>query len=438
MINTDYDEYITDLPANYPYPQTSPYNDIASAEDLDSSINSNIHDFSNNTHMKYFSEQSSLSLSDNYRPKHKNTHILIMFIIFYSLVTVLSLIGNVIILIVLIKRRRMRIVTNFFLANITVANLLYTLCAPLHFINETYGEWIYFDIMCQLLPFLSTLSINLNTFTMIAASLERLVVIVYPFKSKLTKHKCSLIILLIWILAILASLPWIIILHVRYIYLFETIKINIADDENSWHSLLNNQANSSLDNHTLDAEYLFGSNVESSTFTAKNDSYHAFTKQMKTLHTFFSMLTKEEFKRNDIERYLNDNSYLIPSKSIIELKETPIGNLSEYQSSGSSSSLNSTYDSSYDLTIITSFSSVKACDSVFKNDLVIRTYFLVLCIIQFLLPLSVLCITYIIIAYYVYFINSKIDLNINKYLVRKNKKKVCLFLFWLKVLFFLV
>ncbi len=85
---------------------------------------------------------------------------------------------------------------------------------------------------CQLLPFLSTISINVNTFTMIAASFERLVSIVFPFKSKLSKHKCILIIILIWILAMCASLPWVFILHVEHINIFVMKRIDLTSHKN--------------------------------------------------------------------------------------------------------------------------------------------------------------------------------------------------------------
>ena len=73
---------------------------------------------------------------------------------------------------------------------------------------------------------------------------------------------------------------------------------------------------------------------------------------------------------------------------------------------------------------ITRTSNVRECDSAYNNPLIIRTYFLILCIIQYLLPMSVLCITYVIIACYCYFINSKIDSNKNTNIFRKNKKNV--------------
>jgi len=91
--------------------------------------------------------QVRLAINALLRPQEKNQILEAVFMVLYSIVAILSLTGNLIVLIIVIRRRRMRIVTNFFLANITISSLIYTICAPLHFINDTYDEWIYFDAM---------------------------------------------------------------------------------------------------------------------------------------------------------------------------------------------------------------------------------------------------------------------------------------------------
>lgn len=138
------------------------------------------------------------------------------FTIAYSMVTVLSLVGNSLILVVLLRRKRMRrTVTNFFLANITIANLVYTICAPLQFFVHAHHITLPWGTACTLLPFASTLAINVNTFSMMAASIERFVAIVYPFVAKLKKRKCGFIIAAIWIVSIVVSLPWFLLVRAK-------------------------------------------------------------------------------------------------------------------------------------------------------------------------------------------------------------------------------
>lgn len=138
------------------------------------------------------------------------------FAILYLLATIISLVGNSLILIVLLRRKRMRrTVTNFFLANITLANLLYTICAPIKFFMHVHNLRLDFlggHAPCNLLPFLSAVSINVNTFSMVAASIERFIFIVFPFMESMNKRKSGFIILSIWIISVLVSMPWFFIL----------------------------------------------------------------------------------------------------------------------------------------------------------------------------------------------------------------------------------
>ena len=135
----------------------------------------------------------------------------LFFIIIYSFIFLLSIVGNLILLLTISRRKRMRTVPNYFLANIIVSNIMYTLCAPFPFILELQqnnNEWIYFDFLCPIIPMVNTISINLNTITMIVASIDRLIAIICPFRTRLRKSQCFYIILIIWLISILFSLPW--------------------------------------------------------------------------------------------------------------------------------------------------------------------------------------------------------------------------------------
>lgn len=168
----------------------------------------------------FFTNESSTTIFNKYE--------LSSIIVAYALVYVLSVLGNVIILTVIVRKKRMRTANNYFLANITVSNLLYTLCAPFPFIieiNDRNGEWIYPEFMCPILPFANTLAVNLNTLTMTASSLDRLTSIVNPFKEKLSKKKCLSIIALIWAVSVTFSMPWALLMRIQQdkFFLFETV-----------------------------------------------------------------------------------------------------------------------------------------------------------------------------------------------------------------------
>jgi hypothetical protein len=109
--------------------------------------------------------------------EEEKPYIVMSFIVMYSLVTIFSILCNVTILTVILRRRRMRTVMNFFIANIVVANLLYTVCVPFHVVAIIYDKSFLIDFMCPMLPLFETAFINANTFTMVAASMDQLIII---------------------------------------------------------------------------------------------------------------------------------------------------------------------------------------------------------------------------------------------------------------------
>jgi len=73
-------------------------------------------------------------------------------------------------------------------------------------------------------------------------------------------------------------------------------------------------------------------------------------------------------------------------------------------------------------------STISICSPSFGYESNIRNYFIILFLIQYLLPLLVLCVTFFMITYYVKIINANTmkadDNKSNKYLRKKNEKKL--------------
>ena len=243
----------------------------------------------------------------------------IYFIVIYSFIFILSLLGNTFILLIVYKSKRIRVTNNYFLANISLANLIYTVFAPFPFLAELHSAdgnaWIFFDFMCPIIPFLNTLAINLNTLTMIVFSIDRLFSILRPFRPRLAKSRLKFIILAIWLVSALFSLPWLGLVGVQ--------------EKNS---------------------------------------------------------------------YFEDNL--------------------EYKSDGLETEKMLDYE----------FNSIKFCVPWPKYEKIINHYFLVLCVLQYFVPLIILCCSFVAIAFYIKVVNVKrisSDANkLNANLRKKNEKKV--------------
>lgn len=73
----------------------------------------------------------------------------------YSIIFVLTILGNALVIITLSSNRRMRSVTNTFLLNLAISDLLLgVFCMPFTLVGVLLREFIFGTVMCRLIPYL--------------------------------------------------------------------------------------------------------------------------------------------------------------------------------------------------------------------------------------------------------------------------------------------
>ncbi len=88
---------------------------------------------------------------------HSNTSLLFSFLIFftYAIIFLIGFIANIFVIIVIIKCRRMRTLTNRFLLNLAISDLLATLiCLPPTAYHHYDKRWIFGEFLCRFIPFI--------------------------------------------------------------------------------------------------------------------------------------------------------------------------------------------------------------------------------------------------------------------------------------------
>jgi len=86
-----------------------------------------------------------------------NTSLLFSFIFFfaYAIIFLIGLIANIFVIIVIIKCRRMRTLTNRFLLNLAISDLIATLiCLPPTAYHHYDKRWIFGEFLCRFVPFI--------------------------------------------------------------------------------------------------------------------------------------------------------------------------------------------------------------------------------------------------------------------------------------------
>lgn len=74
---------------------------------------------------------------------------------FYMMILMLSIIGNLLVITTLVQNRRMRTVTNVFLLNLALSDILVgVLCVPFTLVGTILRDFIFGELLCKLIPFL--------------------------------------------------------------------------------------------------------------------------------------------------------------------------------------------------------------------------------------------------------------------------------------------
>ncbi|EDO36453.1 predicted protein, partial [Nematostella vectensis] len=128
----------------------------------------------------------------------------------YTLIFLVSAAGNTLVCIVILKRKKMKTVTNYFILNLAVADLALTcICIPFDIPVQEMGYiWPYGAVMCKVLYPLQTLTLFASVYTLTAVSLTRYWAIVHPLRKQLSVSKAKTLVIAIWVLSLLPVAPY--------------------------------------------------------------------------------------------------------------------------------------------------------------------------------------------------------------------------------------
>lgn len=129
--------------------------------------------------------------------------------IFYSISLLLGFGGNTLVLLIAFYYDRTRTVTNFFIINLAISDLVFVLlCIPSTYITAYLLQyWPFSNVLCIFFNYMQTVSVTLTVYTLIWITLDKFWALVRPFKLRMTIKECKYLILLSWIFSLFISLP---------------------------------------------------------------------------------------------------------------------------------------------------------------------------------------------------------------------------------------
>lgn len=132
-----------------------------------------------------------------------------VFCVIYTVIFVLGMFGNLLTIYVVCRNRDMQTVTNFFIANLALSDiLLCTLSVPFTPLYTFIGQWVFGMVMCHIVAFAQGTSVYVSTLTLTSIAIDRFFVIIYPFRQRMKIRTCFSIIFATWLVSIISVLPY--------------------------------------------------------------------------------------------------------------------------------------------------------------------------------------------------------------------------------------
>lgn len=127
----------------------------------------------------------------------------------YASIFVIALFGNLLVLYTVVTSRKMHTVTNFFIANLAVGDLLIMVfCVPFSVASIIVLQyWPFGEGLCIFVNYCQAISIFVSAYTLVAISVDRYLAIIYPLRPRMTRLQAKVIIGAVWLLALLTTLP---------------------------------------------------------------------------------------------------------------------------------------------------------------------------------------------------------------------------------------
>ncbi|XP_055985300.1 atypical chemokine receptor 2 [Sorex fumeus] len=128
--------------------------------------------------------------------------------IFYSLIFVLGLSGNLLLLLVLLRCVPRRQMTEVYLLNLAISNLLFVVTLPFWGISSAW-HWVFGNFLCKAVSTLYTINFYSGIFFISCMSLDKYLEIVHaqPYHKLRTRAKSLLLAAAVWAVAMMVSIP---------------------------------------------------------------------------------------------------------------------------------------------------------------------------------------------------------------------------------------
>ncbi|XP_053567942.1 orexin receptor type 2 [Bombina bombina] len=132
------------------------------------------------------------------------------------------------------KNHHMRTVTNYFIVNLSLADVLVTItCLPATLVVDITETWFFGKTLCKIIPYLQTVSVSVSVLTLSCIALDRWYAICHPLMFKSTAKRARNSIIIIWIVSCVIMIPQAIVMECSSVFpelANKTILFTVCDE----------------------------------------------------------------------------------------------------------------------------------------------------------------------------------------------------------------
>ncbi|XP_011153764.1 tachykinin-like peptides receptor 86C isoform X2 [Harpegnathos saltator] len=126
----------------------------------------------------------------------------------YTIIVLVAIGGNSIVMWIVLAHRRMRTITNYFLVNLSVADLMMSsLNCGFNFIFLVNSDWPFGAVYCTINNFVAHVTVASSVFTLVVISFDRYMAIMHPLKHRMSRKRTIITLIFIWGISSALAIP---------------------------------------------------------------------------------------------------------------------------------------------------------------------------------------------------------------------------------------
>ncbi|XP_066508952.1 chemokine XC receptor 1-like [Hoplias malabaricus] len=132
--------------------------------------------------------------------------------VFFSVITMFSCVGNALVLWVLVRYKNLKSLTNAFLLNLALSNLVFTFGLPFWAYYYSVGRWTFGEVTCKAVSYVFFLGFYSSIIFLTTMTVHRYVAVVHPQSviSNRKRYHSVLTSVVLWVLSLCAATPHVI------------------------------------------------------------------------------------------------------------------------------------------------------------------------------------------------------------------------------------